>query len=748
MKKILILSVLILTMLFASSCGMLFTGDVSKVVHEDTELPAVKTYDELVKLVSAMGTDQGRYMYAMDASSPETTIAAEKSENSGTAAPSNSDGDHSETNVQVQGVDESDIVKTDGQYIYQVNGNRIIIAKAYPADQMSIVNTITFDSETFYPSEIYLDSRYLIVIGNTYYSIPVAVDETAVSGGIAPDQGAAETTAAGSTGSSGSSSGSASSPEATIEEPSTDKGRDMMPPIYYQTRETVRVLIYNIEDPANASLVRDFEVEGYYISSRKIDSDLYLVTNRYIYSYYAQEMNEQTLLPWYRDSAKGEDFTAVGYDSIRYFPDGQEASYLIITGLDLDNIEADLNIEAFLGSGQTIYSSMDNLYITVPKWNYDGPTDTVTETTVPATTVPAETGKDDASVSSDIKDEPMTGLVMPVYSYTVNTEIYRFTLNNGKAVFAAKGQIPGTLLNQYSMDEHDGYFRVAATNGSMWGAEGNTSQNNLYVLNSDLKTVGSIENIASGETIYSVRFMGDRGYMVTYRTVDPLFVLDLKNPAEPKILGELKLPGYSSYLHPYDEDHIIGFGMDTVEETVKDEQGNVIGTNAYQLGMKIAMFDVTDVNNPVEEFSTTIGDRGTYSDILYNPKALVFSKEKNILAFPVSVMENSTGSALDYGVFTFQGMYVYQIDPANGGFVLKAQITHLVSQEIADAQSMWYDYNKTVTRGLYINDMFYTLSNAYIKANRIDTYEEAGLLAIPYVEGNTSGYYYPAKTME
>jgi uncharacterized secreted protein with C-terminal beta-propeller domain len=149
--------------------------------------------------------------------------------------------------------------------------------------------------------------------------------------------------------------------------------------------------------------------------------------------------------------------------------------------------------------------------------------------------------------------------------------------------------------------------------------------------------------------------MGDRGYMVTFKKVDPLFVIDLKDPRSPKILGALKIPGYSDYLHPYDENHIIGFGKDTEE----------VGNGAFYQGMKIAVFDVTDVTNPIEMFKENIGDRGTDSELLRNHKALLFSKDKNLLAFPVTVMEVKNKNKADkesifqYGEFAFQGhMYI------------------------------------------------------------------------------------------
>ena len=272
------------------------------------------------------------------------------------------------------------------------------------------------------------------------------------------------------------------------------------------------------------------------------------------------------------------------------------------------------------------------------------------------------------------------------------------------------------------MDEHNGFFRIATTVGNVWGTGDNISKNNVYILDDTMNITGKIEDIAPGEMIYSVRFMGKRGYIVTFKTVDPLFVIDLEDPSNPKILGALKIPGYSDYLHPYDENHIIGFGKDTVE----------IKGNAYYKGMKIALFDVTDVTNPIQKFSEIIGDRGTESDVLRNHKALLFSKSKNLLAFPVTVMEvNDAVEKYDlaYGEFAFQGAYVYNIDIENG-FKLKGKITHLSDEEY-QKPGYYYNTEKYVERILYIGDTLYTLSKGMVKAHELWGMEESGSVVIP-----------------
>jgi hypothetical protein len=217
--------------------------------------------------------------------------------------------------------------------------------------------------------------------------------------------------------------------------------------------------------------------------------------------------------------------------------------------------------------------------------------------------------------------------------------------------------------------------------------------------------------------IYSVRFLGDRAYMVTFRTIDPLFVIDTSDPRNPTILGKLKIPGYSDYLHPYDENHILGFGKEAVES--KD------GNFAWYQGMKIALFDVSDVERPLELHKTMIGDRGTDSPLLYNHKALLFDKERNLLAFPVTVAqisdaqkEGEPGSA--WGTTVFQGVYVYDLT-LKDGFGLRGKITHYDEDTLQKTGDAWYGYGKNIERVLRIDNSLLAISSASITNSALQT---------------------------
>jgi uncharacterized secreted protein with C-terminal beta-propeller domain len=265
--------------------------------------------------------------------------------------------------------------------------------------------------------------------------------------------------------------------------------------------------------------------------------------------------------------------------------------------------------------------------------------------------------------------------------------------------------------------------------------------NNVYVLDDGLKVVGKLEGLAPGEKIYSARFMGNRAYLVTFKKIDPLFVVDLKDPENPKVLGELKIPGFSDYLHPYDENHIIGVGKDAVDE----------GSFAWYQGVKIGLFDVSDPGNPVEISNYVIGDRGTDSYVLNDHKAFLFSREKNLLVLPISLAkidENKYPEGVPpnaYGDFVWQGACVFNVSTGNG-FVFKCGITHRENYNVDYSYppfiSYLYPYSADylVKRSLYIGDVIYTVSDKLIKMNNLDNLSEINEITLP-------GYIYDPSMM-
>ncbi len=664
---------------------------INQIISKLNNLPSVGTYDNFQKLMSNFRNSQINYLVSpmlsiagmtnllssgavMDNSAQPMTPASNGVQKSGSS--SESPGSYSTTNLQVEGVDESDIVKNDGEFIYQVNKDRIVILKAYPAQDMNIQSVIDYNNtdKDFTPNEIFVDSNYLIVIGN-YLNM---VDDTTYYS-------------------------------------SSMNGTNVIPPLI-MPRDTVKVIVYDIADKTKPQNIREIELDGSYISSRKIGSSVYLVSNKNIL-YYSNESDPNLFKPCYRDTCIKDDYINIEYNQIRYFPHISQSNYMIVAAFDLLKPREAVNIYTYLGSGDNIYASEQNLYVAVTLFdNQIG------------IAQPMITPKVGLAVSTNNTQV----IRMPIFRPIDNskTVFYKFSVNAGSITYLNKGEVPGTILNQFSMDENNNYFRIATTKGYTFASnEENISKNNLYVLNDTMNIVGKIEDIAPGEKIYSVRFMGDKAFMVTFKTVDPLFALDLKNPVNPKIIGSLKIPGYSDYIQPYDENHIIGFGKEAIANKGM----------AYYLGMKVAIFDVTDMANPKQMFpAVIIGDRGTDSELLSNHKVLLFAKSKNLLAFPVTVAEINNKDALmnkdfgipQYGQFTYQGAYVYSIDLTNG-LKLKGRITHISDEEYKKAGDSWYNSDSNVDRIIYINNVLYTLSNGKIKANSLNDLSAIKTLVIP-----------------
>ena len=526
--------------------------------------------------------------------------------------------DSSDTNNQVEGVQEGDIIKNDGKHIFINTENGLKIIDSNPSSP-SVVATVNVPENTSI-SEIFIEKNKLVVIGqNNYYYIMNKYDESAV-------------------------------PVESVEM------RYIMPPRYYEDR--TNVLIYNIENTEKPVLEREFLFDGNYLSGRAIDDSLYLISTKYINFSYDLYNKEDITLPYYTDVLSNEKHE-FGYDEIKYFPNYIDTRYMYSIGIDLSDNTAKPDVDVYLGGSDTIYVSTNSLYAAVADYSYDNSIE-------------------------------QTELYNPEYS--AGTVIYKFNLENGNINVARQGKVPGTIINQFSMDEHENMFRIATTTGEMWR---DTSKNNVYILDDSLKTVGKLEGLAPGERIYSTRFAGDRVYMVTFKQVDPLFVIDTSNPLKPEVKGMLKIPGYSTYLHMVDENHILGFGYDTEQS---QWGGTVTG------GFKLSMFDVTDTQKPKETYTETIGKQGTYSELLYNHKVLMFSLSKGLMAFPVNrTAENYKAD--------FNGAYVYNV--SNDSISFKNKISH--------ADEDLYDYRNQIKRVIYIGDYIYTFSENKMQVHSIVT---------------------------
>jgi len=595
---------------FGTVPGLFPTSDLPSVLamenfdsyEELKTFLATNTKDNSINYFGGSPLDARVFESTQDIFSPPIPAPAPMEDSGFTS----SDNSYSTTNIQVSGVDESDIVKTDGKYIYVAttnnyysnNQNSIYIVKADPQDPR-VIAEITLSNET-YIAGLFLsqDSNKLIVLGSQYQLYDYIEPRFDIA--IYP---------------------------------------------YYDTVSTI-IKVYDISDKAHPIIARNLTLSGSYFNSRMIGDYLYAVVSQPAYNLY----DDKVLIPQVSQNTESSEISPERI----FYADTVDTYFTFTTfvGLNiLDDAEQISNMTILMGGTSTMYVSVDNLYITYSTLNNG--------------------------------------------QYT---SIYRVSINENTLTFEAKGSVPGYVLNQYSMDEYNNHFRIATT----W--QNITQVNNVYVLNMNMSLVGKLENLAENERIYSVRFMGDKSYMVTFRQIDPFFVLDMSNPTDPKVAGELKIPGYSSYLHPYDENHIIGLG----------KEDNYV---------KLSLFDVSNVNDPKEVTKYLVEGDWTDSHALYDPKAFLFDNEKQLLVIPVSITNYGPMEIKENETFIqqsgfWQGAYVF--NSSVDEFTLRGTITHI--ENTTDINNYyWIEPNSTVNRALYINDYIYTISNLMIRISNLET---------------------------
>lgn len=438
---------------------------------------------------------------------------------------------------------------------------------------------------------------------------------------------------------------------------------------YYKNDESfVLITIYDISDPTSPKKVAESCQEGNYNSSRMVGDYIYLISNSNITISEIDKDDPTTFVPVTETNGVCE---AVPADSIyRYAQEKYTNQYTVIGAFNYkDGTLSDT--ASLLGGTDNIYCSQGNIILADTTYN--------------------DNDKIEGSYSQN------------------NTIVSRLEIKGGQIEYKATGEVEGTLENQFYIDEHNGYFRfvttvtmVTQTAKSFDNSDevyyivesfGDSTSARLTVLDSDLKKTGEIKDLAQGERVYSVRFMGDIAYFVTFRQTDPLFSADLSDPNNPKILGELKIPGFSEYMYPYGDGLLLGFGMDADESTgiTKD--------------LKLSMFNITDPANVTEDDITTI-DGYAYSPALSDHKAMLVSPDKNIIGFAATDNYNS----VKYLIYTYTG----------DGF------DRVATLEIEDGYNY---YAMTDVRGLFINDSFYVVSkgalqvydiNTFLQVNRID----------------------------
>lgn len=585
-----------------------------------------------------------------------------------TRAPSEAPS-HSNTNTQEVGVDEADLVKTDGDFIYLIQNNDLIIMDAWPADQTHIVSRTPIVTDGW-ASGIYLNGDTVTVISQVWQSgqyqwptdLALNVDTT-----VAP---------------TGNPTGAAVVDGLSVVL-NDSIGRFWGGPWWggWWSKPQTKITTLNVADRSAPTIVNTTTLDGSLDSSREIGTRVYLVLDNniqaprpdiiknadettYIYeskdSYLArlQALSVDDLLP---------KFTTTGPDGTTTIATGTLAdpSNLYIAN-DADNIQnmfsvvlidaADANPEpksetSVLGFGGTVYASTDNLYVASQRW-----------------------------------DAPMGNW----WQGDLETDIYKFSLGTDSIGLEGVGEVPGYAINSFSMSENGADFRIATT------TQTDGLSNNVFVLRDTgdtLDIVGGITGLAFSERIYSARFMADRLYLTTFRQVDPLFTIDLSDPTNPTVAGVLEIPGYSAYLHPIDNNFVLGLGRDA------DENGHVFG-------LQVSLFDVSDLHNPklvsTYKFSNLTKDPGgnewwtnwTSSPAEWDQHAFSYFPDQQVLAVPV----------LDYGWWNGNAtLQILKVDTTTG-FTKLGDIHH-------DTQ---------VLRSIQIGDFLYSISDGDVKVVSIN----------------------------
>ncbi|MEM9213583.1 MAG: beta-propeller domain-containing protein [Cyanobacteria bacterium P01_F01_bin.150] len=564
----------------------------------------------------------------------------------------------SETNTQVDGVDEADFIETDGQFIYHVNGQLLTILDARQPQNLDIATQVSLSGNAYKASSsddinLAIDAFYPINSNSWINGMYLQGDRLTV---IA----------------SGWSTINADTALSTY--------------YYYPGTSEVQVTVFNVANPEKISVLESTTLEGSLVTSRAIDDEVFVVTSSNFQLPGPLKLEDSSEA----GSGSGELIDIYSGSTGTYETEEQYLERIKDQILEL----ALPNVETTDANGQSVVSGL----LTPPTDVYQPLIDDPWQQLTTVSTFDIS----DGNLGVDAATSIPTGWVEETfvskdYMYLLRTnyqgrntktEILKYDLNTASLV--AEGTVPGYIDDQFSVDEHKGFLRISTTKGF-----GDKSTNNVYVLEqnqSSLDIVGKVEDLAPGERIFSTRFQGDYGFVVTFRQVDPLFTLDLSNPKDPKVLGELKIPGFSEYLQVIPDGKrtlLLGVGQDADPETGQSEN------------LKVSLFDVTNLENPTEIDNYIFEGDFTSSEALWDHLAITYSPEHKLLAIPAdsyNYAEYSSKSAL----------HVFEIDGTDGITSL-GKVTH---------------GDEWIYRSLYIDDTLFSVSGQEISAHQIPTIEK------------------------
>lgn len=607
------------------------------------------------------------YGYGYGYGSPNAGATADSADDSSSSAGESKGATSvSKTNNQVAGVDEADFVKNDNKFLYVAKGDKLRIVEAWPAAASHEVGSFTVKGE----------ARKLFVEGDRAVVYSAVQKEGTSSYGYGDYYY--------------SSYGNVSSGDGTSTE----------------------ITVLDISDRTAPKVVRNVSLSGSLIAARLIGNAVHTVVldqtiaSQQAWTSYAQTdcatsdaaidqlyndleaSNETTIRNMSLSSLPSlSDTVAGGTDisSCQGFYRSQLSDGFAVTSVvsfDMKN-ELPHSSSSIVSRAGTVYASTDSLFLALSH----------------------EQSNEFAWFENAGDQEELSS-------------VHRFSIgaDASQTRYQASGLVEGRVLNQFSMDAYKGALRIATTTGHLPSPDAHNTLTVLSQENAELKQVGRIDNIAPTEDIRSVRFDGDRGFIVTFKKTDPLFALDLSDPKKPSILGELKIPGFSTYMHLMDPTHLLAIGYDA------DDQGDF----AWFAGINLQIFDVTKMTEPKLLWKETIGTRGSSSEALDDHLAFNYFAERKLLALPMTICEGGTGGS--YGTdMTFSGLMVYDVSVENG-FKLRGRVSHpfesttsygddVGSGYNSACSNWWQNASSQVKRSVFMDDFVYSISTSLIKVN-------------------------------
>ena len=548
--------------------------------------------------------------------------------------------EYSSTNVQEAGVDEPDIVKSDGDHIYVFNGDLFLI---YDVSLVLASHEISRLKLEYPPQEMFVSNGLAVLfsssMGGTY---PIFEGQTTVPGPYDPG--------------------------------------------------TV-ITIIDLNDLEKPKIIRELKIKGYYSTARLMDGIVHVIISSYLsFPVFDAEAGVDDNLKKIEQTPL-ESWIPTVTDTVHH-GDGQKKS-----------TERTVSCESFYLPGSVDVTSL----LMILSIDLDKPLEGPKEATAVSATSTAYASKQNIYVSH--------GHVLNDCSWGTAFHKFDITGTPGQAVYGASGSATGRLLNQFSMGEKDGFLRVATTSQDSNDNGSSVDTNNVFVLEQKgaaLEVVGSVTGIAKGEQIYSARFLGDVGFMVTLEQIDPFFTFDLSDPYHPKLMGELIVPGVSTYIHPIDDNYVLTIGQD-----FKLQAGGLRTT-----GIQISIYDISDLKDPILIDMEIIGKQGTWSEALNNHKAFNYFAPQAMLSFPI-LLYDSEASWIDPGC-TFSGFYLYNVDPAKG-YEFNRAIDHdaLYSESLPNCR---YSMKRTIN----IGDNIVTLSTAGMMIHNLDNLDQAPVVTLPF----------------